>query len=86
MTYRQFYLHKVIMPKAIDAIVSKYKIGYKDLFGDADVQAYTNNTIENMTQLLEVLSKGFNISLDDEMGNETAAEMMFKYIMEQKEH
>ena len=70
------------MPKAIGAIISKYKIGYKNLFSDVDVQQYTNNTIENMTQLLERLSEGFNISLDDEMGDDTAAEMMFKYIMD----
>ncbi len=70
------------MPKAIDAFANKYKVGYKNLFHDSDVVDYTDNMIENMTQLLERLSEGFNISLDDEMGDDTAAEMMFKYIME----
>ena len=82
MTYRQFYLHKVIMPKAIDAFIDKWKIGYKNLFSDENVGNYVDNMIENMSQLLERLSEGFNISLDDEMGDDSAAEMMFKYIME----
>ena len=83
MTYRQFYLHKVIMPKAIDAVIDEWRIGGKDLFNNANAREYVDSMIKNMSQLLEVLSKGFNISLDDEITEEdTAANMMFKYIME----
>lgn len=70
------------MPKAIDAFTAKWKIGYKNLLSGPEVREYVDSTIENMSQLLEEFSKGFNISLDDEMGDDTAAEMMFKYIME----
>jgi hypothetical protein len=71
------------MPKAIDAFISEWRMGGKDLFNNPNIREYVDNTIENMSQLLEALSKGFNISLDDEVTEEdTAAEMMFKYIME----
>jgi hypothetical protein len=71
------------MPKAIDAFIDEWTIGRKDLFNNANIREYVDSTIENMSQLLEALSKGFNISLDDEVTEEdTAAEMMFKYIME----